>query len=969
MLMFRTAKTSLVLLSTCAPLLLGTAAGAETAADPKSASMSTRAGADALFDSFRAPPQQALPRAWWHWMNGNVTKEGIQADLKWMHRVGIGGAHQFDAGGVLADYKLIEPRVVVDDDNWRSAIKTAAETTDRLGLEFTTAASRGWSETGGPWVSPAQAMKKYVWSETIVDGGRLYTGRLPAPKSATGVFQNAPPRDWLGSKDQAPPQFYADALVVAYRLPALEQPELAPISVRASSGELEAPKLRDGDFSVTQAISASSEDAKTLWIEAVFARPVTIRGVSLGFSGHGWSPTAPIQPVLEVSDDGNNWRSGASLSGPADAGGKTYSFSPLTARFFRLVLPELPPPGLAESMFGPPRPKGPHLLLSELTFHTEAMINRFAEKAGFGEPIPVAQVPTPDVDRRAAIARSDVVDLTGKIAADGTLKWQVPAGRWRVIRLGYSLTGQRNAPAPEEATGLEVDKFSPKHIRAYLDEYLRRFEAGTGPELIGRRGLRYLLTDSWEAGFQNWTDEMPAEFKKRRGYDITPWLPVLTGRVVESSTASERFLWDFRRTIQDLIAQHYQVLREELSLRGMGLYVEAQGDTWRALADGMEIKSRGDIPMAEYWFNALASGAGQPTLKADMKEAASVAHLYGKPFAATESLTVASRTPWAFAPSRMKPVIDEIFAHGINRIVLHSSVHQPDLKRKPGLTLGLFGQYLNRNETWAEQAAPFISYISRASHLLQQGRYVADIAYFYGEDRPLVSLFKGRADPKNERLLIEVPTGYGYDFINAETLKSITRVEAGHLSTAAGMRYSVLYLGPDTKAMTLPALQRIEQLVQGGVTLVGERPKTALGLRATDAQLRQIADRIWGASPANGIRSVGSGRVISGISLPDALKLAGVEPDVEFRGSPDAYFLQLHRRTEDGRDIYFVNNRLDRTEATEAVFRTTGRVPELWDAVAGSKKPVSYRVEGGRTIVPLQLGAKEFDLHRLRRTD
>jgi hypothetical protein len=792
-------------------------------------------------------------------------------------------------------------------------------------------------------------MKKYVWSETLVDGGRRFSGTLAQPPGGTGEFQDAPKPNAFGPTPPTAPRLYADAMVVAYRLPTAERTETKPVSLTSSSGPIDATLLSDGLLATKVSIKGIGND--TPWVVASFPRAVTIRGIAIGMPGKAASEDTQ-KPTIETSDDGRTWRHGATLDGPGHAPLKSYGFAPLTARHFRIALPPAPPTP-SFTMAAPTPRSGPiEIALSELVLHFGGTVDRFAEKAGFGEPISYADAPTALVGPEAVIARRDVIDLTGRMAPDGTLDWIPPAGRWRVIRLGYSLTGQENAPAPAEATGLEVDKFNPEHIRAYLNEYLGRFEAATGPALIGKRGLQNLLTDSWESGAQNWTEAMPAEFKARRGYDLAPWLPVLAGHVVDSAAASDRFLWDFRRTLQDLLAQHYAVLKQELGKRGMGFYSEAQGDNWRALGDGMEIKSHADIPMAEYWYQPFAAGPGQPSLKTDMKEAASVAHLYGKPFVANESLTVASNTPWGYSPAMLKPVVDEIFAYGVNRFVLHTSVHQPFTDRRPGLSMGAIGQYISRNETWAEQARPFFDYIARASQLLQQGRFVADIAYFYGESRPLVSLFQSKYDQASDRYMIEVPADHGYDFINAETLRDATGVDQGQLTSKAGMRYRILYLGPDTDKMTLATLQRLADLVRQGVVLVGQRPKYRLGLDGTDTRFAAIASELWGGQP---VRTVGTGRVYATASLADALAAEAVAPDVSFAGTGHN-ILQLHRRTDDGRDIYFLANRKTAAETVAASFRTKGR-PELWDANTGKATPLSYRQDAERTLVPLHLAA------------
>ncbi|MBW8902249.1 MAG: glycoside hydrolase, partial [Massilia sp.] len=383
------------------------------------------------------------------------------------------------------------------------------------------------------------------------------------------------------------------------------------------------------------------------------------------------------------------------------------------------------------------------------------------------------------------------------------------------------------------------------------------------------RGVQTLLTDSWEAGVQNWTPAMLAEFRARRGYDPAPWLPVLTGRVVKSADASERFLFDYRQTLKDLVVDnHYGVLAQELKERGMGYYTELQGDYPRAIADGMTVKARSDIPTAEFWYRPFSTLAGQPALKADLEEAASAAHVYGKPLAAAESLTVAAPLdPWSFSPAMLKPVADEIFARGVNRILLHESHLQPLADAKPGLGLYIFGQSFNRNETWAEQAAPWIRYLSRSSYLLQQGQYVADVAYFYGEEHNLTELFKDRVNT-------DVPQGYAYDYINPEALLTLLSVRDGRLVTPSGMSYRVLFLPDTVRRLSLPALRKIRDLVAEGAVLVAKRPLGGLGMGDADPEIARLADEIWGNGAAG--HRPGAGRVYT--ELKAALAAEKITP-------------------------------------------------------------------------------------------
>jgi hypothetical protein len=349
-------------------------------------------------------------------------------------------------------------------------------------------------------------------------------------------------------------------------------------------------------------------------------------------------------------------------------------------------------------------------------------VNRFEEKAGFSEATNLYSLATPAVPIQDAVRKADVVDLTSKMRGDGSLVWTPPAGRWVVLRIGFSLTGARNAPASPEATGLEVDKLNRGHVKAYLDDYLGPYKNILGV-LMGKRGLQYVITDSWEAGVQNWTEEMIAEFAKRRGYNPRPWLPVLTGRVVESAESSDRFLWDFRKTIGDLTTEyHYDQITASLHERGMGRYTESHESGRAFIGDGMEVKRNAEIPMSALWTPETSSDE-PPGYSGDIRESASVAHIYGQNLVAAESLTAygGSRGAWSWSPETLKPTADTELAMGLNRFVLHTSVHQPVSDKVPGLSLGPFGQWFTRHETWAELAKPWTTYLARSSYMLQQG--------------------------------------------------------------------------------------------------------------------------------------------------------------------------------------------------------------------------------------------------------
>jgi hypothetical protein len=932
--------------------LRSTLAVAMVAALSPSPNLSAQGAASATLEAqFKDPPSSARPRVWWHWMNGNITEDGIAKDIAWMKRVGIGGLQNFDAA--LTTPPIVPQRLVYMTPEWKKAFRFAAAEAERNGLELAIAASPGWSETGGPWVEPKDGMKKLVWSEVEVAGGQPFTGRLPAPPSVTGPFQdiafNPGIAGAMGGKPFVPPTYYEDVAVLAVPVPAGGETAAATYA-DATGKSLDAAALTDGDPKTTIQMPAAGAA-----IVVQYASPQTIRSASLFMPGGALMFFGSrFAPRLEASEDGRTWQRVTDI--PASEVESTVSFAPVTAARFRVVFrpnTDTPPnplggvPGVDDSFFSMITRTPPTVSVGELRLSGEARVNQFEAKAGFHVVTDYYGLDADAGPDTKGVAPGDVVDLTAKLQADGGLHWTPPAGRWRVLRLGASLTGTSNHPATAEATGLEVDKYDGKAVRRYLETYLDMYEGATGSDLFGKQGLRAIVTDSIEVGPSNWTLEMVSQFERLRGYDPTPWLPALTGLIVGSRSESDRFLFDFRRTLADLIAsEHYGTVAKVAHEHGLVVYGEALEAGRPSLGDDMAMRSHADIPMAALWTWRPETGPNIVSY-ADMKGAASVAHLYGQGLVAAESMT-SGMSPWAHAPKDLRRVIDLEFANGINRPVIHTSVHQPVDDKQPGLSLMIFGQFFNRHETWAEMARPWIDYISRNSLMLQQGRDFADVAYFYGEEGPLTGLYLNAP-------VADAPTHYGYDFVNTDALESLLSVTDGDLVAKSGARYRVLYLGGSSREMSLPVLRRIAALAEAGATVVGRAPGGSPELGDDAGEYEAFVRRLWGSGPTT---AVGKGRVIGGDDVEGALAAIGVSPDFRTNAGRDSQILFLHRRLDDG-DVYYLDNRKPRTESVEARFRVTGKEPEIWRADTGKSEAVSYRIEGGETIVPLEIGPED----------
>ena len=897
---------------------------------------------DALEQGFKNPPDAARPRTWWHWTMSNVTREGITKDLEWMKRVGIGGFMLADvnAGGG----QTVEPRTPFGTPEWFDAVRHAAAEADRLGLEMSIFSSPGWSETGGPWVTPEQAMKKLVWSETTVVGPRRFSGTLVQPPNNIGQIRNAGASYYTSDSKDAP--FYADSAVVAYRTPAgeIDAGAARPL-VTTSNGPVDGTPLLDDQLGTLLTIPAP-QGGGAAWVQFEFPQPFVARAITLGGRG-GSANGIPVGRVL-ASDDGQHFRTLVTLPGTQlyrQGMVRTYAFPPTTATFYRIELTGAPI-GPAPTMSQAPNVPAAQFVLSEAILHGGARVHRWEEKAGFSFLFEYDTVPTPDVPADATVASRDVIDLTAKMKPDGSLEWDAPAGTWTILRLGYSLTGAKNRPATPAGSGYEADKLSRKHMEAYYHGYFDPIAAKLGP-LFGT-SLRYVMMDSWEAGTNNWTDEIAGEFRRRRGYDPTPYLPVLTGHVVDSADVSDRFLWDFRRTLADLWADaHYGTMAEKLREKGLGIYAEAAGVSLEMPEDTLLNKSKVEIPMGEFWVRDL-----HPRLMylQDVRGAASAAHVYDKPLVGAESFTGGGYE----SPFTLKKVADYWLAQGVNRLVFHTSAHQP-LDTKPGNTM--VGTHLNRNITWAEQAAPFFTYLARECYMLQQGQFVADLAYLLNEGAPSTPpIWAAGTKPTP-------PEGFDFDFINADVLLNrMTVAEDGRLVLPSGMSYRVLVL-PETDGMRPELLKKIRELVLGGAILLGPKPTHSPSLAnypAADADVHALAADIWGDldGVSRTIRYVGKGRVVWGWSPAEVLAAANIPRDFDYARGLDADLAWLHRRTRDA-DIYYVANTTDQARDFDARFRIAGREAELFHPDTGLVEPADYTIAGDRTVVPLRLAERE----------
>lgn len=607
------------------------------------------------------------------------------------------------------------------------------------------------------------------------------------------------------------------------------------------------------------------------------------------------------------------------------------SFPPIVAKDFRIVFPE-------QGAF-----------TAEVTLSPAPLVERYAEKSlakMFQSPLPMWHdylwdASEVDIEQESwYIDPSKVINITDKMQADGLLLWDVPEGDWMVMRTGMRTTGVTNGPASPEATGLEIDKMSKEHVAAHFDafigEILRRIPKQD------RKSFKVVVQDSYETGGQNWTDDMIQRFESTYGYSPIPFLPVFSGQVVGDLDQSDRFLWDLRRLVADRVAYDYVAgLREICHQHGLTTWLENYGH-WGFPGEFLQYGGQSDAISGEFWSEGSLGDI-------ENKAASSCGHIYGKNKIWAESFTSGGAV-FSRYPATMKQRGDRFFTEGINNTLLHVYVQQPFEERNPGLA-AWFGNEFNRKNSWFNQMDLFIDYLKRCNFMLQQGRYVADVAYFIGEDAPKMTGVRSH----------EIPQGYAYDYINAEILLTQASAKNGRLVLESGMEYRLLVL-PPLKTMRPELLKKIGDLVKDGIVILGDAPSKSPSLAnypKADQEVKRLAKEIWGNTLTT-LRPYGKGFVASTeLSLAKLFTQLGVVPDIQFNTLDQDPLLFIHRTTPKG-DIYFISNQSDRLITFAPSFRVVGKTPELWDPLTAKMRDLpEFTQHTETTTVPLVLHPNE----------
>ncbi len=851
-----------------------------------------------LEDGFETPPDSTKPSCYWYWISDHISKEGITADLEAMRRVGIGEA--FIGNIYLEDTKIGSVKALTEE--WWGMVEHAVREGTRLGVKVGMFNCPGWSQSGGPWIQPGDAMRRVSIVEHRITGPARFSGRL---ESTNEHFQQ----------------------IASIAFPAPPGSAVAPRPRLTTSVPLENPgALVDGNPQTAAALPG-----KNLHLDLDFDSPLTARSLLLTPDRKDFS----LDCELLAEQDGRFVkirefpldRSNNSIAvGFVQYAPLTISFPPVSASRFRLVFKN------AQRAAG----------IAEIELSGEPRIERYIEKQlGKMHPTPLPMwgdylwPSTAEPGQPGLVVAPDAVrDLSKVMSPDGTIVWNVPPGQWVILRVGMIPTGTKNAPASPQGQGLEVDKMNraaaKKHFDAYIGELLRRVPA---PE---RKSFERVIADSYEMGAQNWTDGLREIFRKRYGYDPQPWLPVLTGRIVGSAEMSDRFLWDLRRLVADQVAYDYVGgLRDACHKHGLKLWLENYGH-WGFPAEFLQYGGQSDEVSGEFWSSGNLGSI-------ELRAASSAAHIYGKPRVSAEAFTSTAKfdsTPWS-----LKRRGDWALTEGINHWVLHVYIHQPWEDKLPGVN-AWFSTEFNRHNPWFFPGREFIDYYRRCQFLLQQGRHVADVAYFIGEDTPKMTGIQAPA----------LPAGYNFDYINAEVITSRLKIRNGRFTLPDGMSYRVMVLPPG-EAMRPGLLEKIRDLVRAGGIVLGNPPTHSPSLQGypkADAKVKDIAAELWKGCDGRQSKMArfGKGRVFQNMELQDVFNELSIPPQFAC-GTKDILWTQ---REDENTRIFFVCNQSDRAVQVTPAFRSGGKTPELWDPAAKTiHRPAVFSVSNEITRVPFDL--------------
>ncbi len=880
-------------------------------------------------DDFIQPKGTSRVQTWWHWINSNVSKDGIAKDLKAMSDCNYGAAIIFNIASDVTkegDLKFNSPAWF---ENFKYVLDEAKKNNIEIGLHN----CDGWSEAGGPWITAELSMKKLTFSKTrIVGDGTAKNIKLPRPPARRDRFK----------KTKTSP-FYKDIAVFAY-------PAFRPIKVAIEDKIVSLKKASDDTASIPQNMKPVFDGDLNSFVEAkpvlnkkgerFFGVDIELKEpieASSAYIGMKWNWKLPEGIFLAVSDDGKTWRD---VSSPKfDTHELYFTFPSTTAKFWR-VAKRINDKTVGLSL---------DFRLAEFELVPTGELPKNAPFiSGIGQKVALVKSHSHvsydnlKVPPKAIIEPKKIIFLTSKMSENGELEWEIPVGEWEIVRLGYTTNGVGVHPASPSGKGLESDKLSAKATDFHFDSYLSKMIDAAGKH--AGKTFKYIETDSWECGAQNWTDGLDKEFEKYNGYDIKQWFPAMLGEVVESKEATEKFAADLRSLLSHLVVKNfYGRMGERARAKGLMYQTEPLGEV--SLNDQIGLYKMADIPQNEIWQDYRRLKNVAVPMSNGRWNLANVASFFGKKMVTCESLTQVQGN-WSDSPLALKGKIDTIFLAGMNTIVFHSYTHQPD-ERVPGWQMEPWGSCINRKMPWFKIGREFFNYIARTSYMLQQGKPIVQGLSLMPEEVPM------RGTPQN------VGQGFDSDRINVDCLKNYLRVKNGKLISPGRNVYDYIEIPSASYVFKSDTLVALKELVARGAVLRGDKLRThRSNISGDKAKWKALNDELFGDGSKQ-ILKIGKGSVYVGYNAKELVKELGLKPTYKFEKQDRAENVAVRaRQHKNGSRWYYIVN-CDSSKSDKFFnisFNVTGMIPELWNPENGKiEEIVTYIEKDGYTSVPLRL--------------
>ena len=858
------------------------------------------------YQSFVNPNRVHYPETWFHYIGGNVSHEGITADLEAIASAGISGVQLFH-GQFGGQWPATTEDIQCMSENWDSAVRHTAEECKRLGLRFTMQNCPGWAMSGGPWIKPENAMRTIIYSRTDVTGKDIQA-ELPVPQPNKEEWRD-----------------YRDITVLAFPTPEGDTGKPLELKEVKGNGKYAWKELMTGKKDNINFLPVKEADEPN-WVEVKFTQPTTLRSIELPCV-QGMNHAMSFEPNVHVNAyailaDGSKKQI-------IDADMPQASWQdrhPIT-----LACPEVPDAIGCRLEFR----NAYHMNLTPIKLWSAAHKNSWQSEAAWDLRSYERSADDIMQNPNAYLTSEDIIDITQYMTSDGKLAWNAPKEEaWTILRIGHVNEGRKNAPAPPAGTGWECDKLSTEGPEAHFAGYIGRLTDGA---LQGGM-LNGMLLDSWECYSQTWTLKMEQEFNKRKGYALRSWIPAIFGYVIDNPETTSRFLRDWRSVIGDLFANKFYRRMAELG-HEQGLtvvYETAGGDVFPA--DIMEYFKHADFPMCEFWHPYTTGYVGSLNFK-PIKPTTSAARLYGKPRVAAESFT-SFDLHWNEHFEFLKDYADYHFIEGVTHNVFHTYTHNPQINfLPPGTSMGSkIGTPFLRGQTWWPYMKEFTTYLARCSYLLERGQSVSDVLWYLGDE---ISHKPDQEYP--------FPAGYKYDYCNPDVLLNRLSVKDGMVVTPEGLSYKFIWI-PENKRMLPETLERIQTLLEEGATIVANAPKSLATLAGgEEAQQRfdNAVKALWGNASEGNFTTIGKGRLLSGVSIEKAIQMIGIKQDVQ----GDVRW--LHRKVK-GADWYFITPEKQQAFQGKVKFLAQGGA-EMWNPITGEITPIHAEREDEYATIELDL--------------